>query len=77
MFSSAVPQDTRLDTKSAFTKAKTDKLDFYIWKGKRVPGLQATHKNTGWYHCIYLSLKFSKNVISCNIQKQKLVSPKD
>ena len=45
-FSSTVPQDTRLKRKPAFTKIKTDKLDYNILKGKRVPGLWAPHKNT-------------------------------
>ena len=30
LFSSVVPQDTRLETKSPFTKIETDKLDFLI-----------------------------------------------
>ena len=30
LFSSVVPQDTRLETKSAFTKIETNKLDFLI-----------------------------------------------
>ena len=45
LFSSPVPQDTKLETKAVFTKIKIDKLDFNIFKGKRVPGLWATHKN--------------------------------
>ena len=45
LFASAVAEHTTLETKGTFTKIKTDKLDFNIFKGKGVPGLWGPHKN--------------------------------